>query len=144
MGNGSVSREIHFNKTKQEPCFHLIMGNFINVLFKMMPLWKNPYDGYVLDETIIKISVWCLCGWFWGIYSDHLLITNFSQVSLRASKEIWPITYKFPARFLLYSFPENMCIKDIWLFWHLFNSIGWDLDGSQRGMFYLKNDHCYP
>lgn len=75
MENGSVSRETHFNKTKQETHFHVIMPNFINTLSKGWLLWKGSYDGYVLEETIPRILTWCLCRWFQGIYSDHLLIT---------------------------------------------------------------------
>lgn len=137
MENGSVSRETHFNKTKQETHFRVIMPNFINMLSKGRPLWKGSYDGYVLEETIPRISSWCLCRWFQGIYSDHLLVTNFSQVSLSPSTEIWPVTCKFPTHFLLPSFPENMGIKDLCLLWHLFNSMGWDQDGSPHSMFLL-------
>lgn len=145
MENGSVSRETHFNKTKQETHFRVIMPNFINMLSKGRPLWKGSYDGYVLEETIPRISSWCLCRWFQGIYSDHLLVTNFSQVSLSPSTEIWPVTCKFPTHFLLPSFPENMGIKDLCLLWHLFNSMGWDQDGSPHSMFLLGKmiTDCY-
>ena len=44
-------REAHFNKTKQETHFHLIMPHSINVLSKTMLLSKDSYDGYVVKEA---------------------------------------------------------------------------------------------
>lgn len=145
MGNGSVSREIHFNKTKQETHFHLIMLNFINVLSKMMPLWKGSYEDWVLEETIPGFRLWA----FAQVISRHLFWSSFAHrfqpsFSQAQQGESWPVTYKYPAHFLLPSFLENMFIKDLCLLWHLFNSIGWDQDGSQHSMTLLGKGSLLP
>lgn len=70
MGNGSISRETHFNKTKQETQFHLIMPNFINVLSTRCCFGKV----LMIAVSWRKQSPGFQCDVFAGDYKEFILI----------------------------------------------------------------------
>lgn len=109
-------RQTHFNKTKQETHFLLIMPKSINVLFKRMPLWKGSYDGCVLKEAAPGF----LSGAFTDDFKEFILFIYWSQISAKfrssPAGRFGLLHANSPAHLLLLSFTANMGLKDLCLF----------------------------
>lgn len=90
-------REAHFNKTKQETHFHLIMPHSINVLSKTMLLSKDSYDGYVVKEASSGFRF----GAFIGDFKEFILFIYWLQISAKfcsnPAGRFWPVIRKFPS-----------------------------------------------
>lgn len=113
-------RETHFNKTKQETHFHLIMPHSINVLSKTMLLSKGSYDGYVIKAA----SSGFLFGAFTWDSSKHLFCSfidyKFQLSFAQTQQGDFGLLYtNSQDHFLLLLFTDNIGLKDVCLFWHL-------------------------